>query len=215
MLAYVPDSVARPCLWIVAACSCEPLRVSGWIQDRVLWQPLRRRGVGITQQMIVTIGLSLALQYTFQFFVGARACGSCVDDPDGPIRAGHDHRPVAGRRWAISVVVLGLVGFALLRTRLGRATRAVSDNPALAAASGIDVDRSSGWSGCSRRAWPVSAASCRRWPSTAPSGTRAPDAAADVRRRDARRARDGVRRAARLAGHRGRRRDVAPVRAAE
>ena len=31
--------------------------------------------------------------------------------------------------------------FVLLRTRVGQATRAVSDNPALAAASGIDVDR--------------------------------------------------------------------------
>jgi branched-chain amino acid transport system permease protein len=41
----------------------------------------------------------------------------------------------------ISVVVLAGVGFALLRTRIGRATRAVSDNPALSAASGIDVDK--------------------------------------------------------------------------
>jgi branched-chain amino acid transport system permease protein len=30
---------------------------------------------------------------------------------------------------------------ALVRTRIGKATRAVSDNPALASASGIDVDR--------------------------------------------------------------------------
>jgi neutral amino acid transport system permease protein len=33
------------------------------------------------------------------------------------------------------------VAWALLRTRLGKATSAVADNPALAAASGIDVDR--------------------------------------------------------------------------
>ena len=31
--------------------------------------------------------------------------------------------------------------FWLLRTRIGKATRAVADNPALAAASGIDVER--------------------------------------------------------------------------
>ncbi|MEP6478194.1 MAG: branched-chain amino acid ABC transporter permease, partial [Rhodoglobus sp.] len=41
----------------------------------------------------------------------------------------------------ISVVVLLAVAFFLLRTRLGKATRAVSDNPSLASASGIDVDR--------------------------------------------------------------------------
>ena len=42
---------------------------------------------------------------------------------------------------AISAVVLVIVGYALLRTRIGRATRAVSDNPALAQASGIDTDK--------------------------------------------------------------------------
>ena len=42
---------------------------------------------------------------------------------------------------AVAVVVLLATIIALLRTRIGKATRAVSDNPALAAASGIDVDR--------------------------------------------------------------------------
>jgi branched-chain amino acid transport system permease protein len=38
-------------------------------------------------------------------------------------------------------VVLIAVAFWLLRTRIGKATRAISDNPGLAAASGINVDR--------------------------------------------------------------------------
>ena len=37
--------------------------------------------------------------------------------------------------------MLGLVVWALSSTRLGKATRAVSDNPALASASGIDVNQ--------------------------------------------------------------------------
>ena len=41
----------------------------------------------------------------------------------------------------IELVVLIAVGFALLRTRIGKAARAVADNPALAASSGINVDR--------------------------------------------------------------------------
>ena len=40
-----------------------------------------------------------------------------------------------------SIVVLMAVAYFLLRTRIGKATRAVSDNASLAAASGIDVDR--------------------------------------------------------------------------
>ena len=44
---------------------------TGFFQDLVVWQPLRRRGLGLAQMMIVTIGLALALQYVYQYFVGA------------------------------------------------------------------------------------------------------------------------------------------------
>ena len=114
---------------------------TGWFQDRIMWQPLRRRGLGLTQLMIVTIGLSLALQYTFQYTVGARTVRVLQDNPSvrtiGPITLTNQSFAAMG----ISIVVIAAVGFALLRTRIGRATRAVSDNPALAAASGIDVDK--------------------------------------------------------------------------
>lgn len=40
-----------------------------------------------------------------------------------------------------STIVLVAVTLAVQKTRLGKATRAVSDNPALAASSGINVDR--------------------------------------------------------------------------
>ena len=123
-------------LLIVAICA-----FTGWFQDRVMWQPLRRRGLGLTQLMIVTIGLSLAMQYSFQYFVGARTVRVLQDNPGirtiGPITITNQSLAAMG----ISVVVLAAVGFALLRTRIGRATRAVSDNPALASASGIDVDK--------------------------------------------------------------------------
>lgn len=114
---------------------------TGWLQDRVMWQPLRRRGLGLTQLMIVTIGLSLAMQYCFQYFVGARTVR--VDQANPSVR---ELGPVTITNQSlvamlIAAVVLAAVGFALLRTRIGRATRAVSDNPALAAASGIDVDK--------------------------------------------------------------------------
>ncbi|MEZ5092409.1 hypothetical protein [Nocardioides sp.] len=114
---------------------------SGWLQDFVLWQPLRRRGLGLAQMMIVTIGLSLTLQYVFQFFIGASTVKVLVFNPTprslGPISYTSPDLIAMG----VSVVVIALVGYALLRTRIGRATRAVSDNPALASASGIDVDR--------------------------------------------------------------------------
>ncbi|WP_346384911.1 branched-chain amino acid ABC transporter permease [Nocardioides sp.] len=125
---------------------------TGWLQDRVMWQPLRHRGLGLTQLMIVTIGLSLAMQYCFQIFVGARTVRVLVANPSvrkiGPVTLTNQSYVAMG----ISIVVLAAVGYALLRTRIGRATRAVSDNPALAAASGIDVDK------VIRLVWTVAAA---------------------------------------------------------
>lgn len=114
---------------------------TGWFQDRALWQPLRRRGLGLIQLMIVTIGLSLAMQYVFQYLVGARTVRVEQANPSvsefGPVTITNQSLVAM----AISAVVLAAVGYALLRTRVGRATRAVSDNPALASASGIDTDK--------------------------------------------------------------------------
>lgn len=114
----------------------------GWGLDAVIWKPLRKRGVGLVQLMIVSIGLSLAMRYTYQFFYG----GSTSQLPGATLPADIRFGAVA-LSWidiasmGVSVVVLMAVGYFLLRTRIGKATRAVSDNPSLAAASGIDVDR--------------------------------------------------------------------------
>lgn len=115
--------------------------LTGYLQHAVLWKPLRRKGLGLVQLMIVTIGLSLAMQYMFQVLVGAGTVRVIREAPTPVTFAGV--RLTDQSLWAmgISVIVLTVVGFALLRTRLGRATRAVSDNPALAEASGIDVDK--------------------------------------------------------------------------
>lgn len=113
---------------------------TGWLQDRFLWSPLRRRKVGIVQQMIVSIGLSLAVLNFLQWWFGGRRL-RLTTAIDERIDFGLF---VIGRTTMISVLIAALalaaVSFFLLRTRLGRATRAVSDNPALAAASGIKVE---------------------------------------------------------------------------
>ncbi|MEY4039987.1 MAG: High-affinity branched-chain amino acid transport system permease protein LivH, partial [Actinomycetota bacterium] len=38
---------------------------TGWLQDAFIWKPLRKKGLSLNQMIIVTIGLALALQYTF------------------------------------------------------------------------------------------------------------------------------------------------------
>jgi len=113
----------------------------GLLLDVLLWRPLRRRRVGIVQVMIVTIGLSLTLRYIFQFFIGGGTTQLPFSSTEKiPLFGVVQMSVVDMASFAICIVVI--VGFALWLTysRTGKATRAISDNSSLAAASGIDVD---------------------------------------------------------------------------
>jgi branched-chain amino acid transport system permease protein len=113
----------------------------GYLNDRLLWRPLRRRGTGLIAMMIVSIGLAIVLRYGFLYVFGGST--RSYADYQGQSGVGFGSvalRPLDWISMALAIVVLVAVGVALLRTRLGKATRAVADNPALAAASGIDVD---------------------------------------------------------------------------
>lgn len=113
----------------------------GWSQDAVLFKPLRRRGVGLVQVLIVTIGLSIVLRYLYLYFFdgGTRNIDTGITDnvTIGPVTITLTSLISMG----VSVVMLAAVAYFLTRTRIGKATRAVSDNASLAAASGINVDR--------------------------------------------------------------------------
>lgn len=114
----------------------------GYLNNKALWKPLRKRQTGLIAMMIVSIGLALALQNIYLIFFGgaSRPFGSFET------QAGIEFGPVSltpkdMASMVIAAIVLTLAGLALLKTRIGKATRAVSDNPALASSSGIDVER--------------------------------------------------------------------------
>lgn len=114
----------------------------GYAQDRFFWGQLRKRGTGTIAMMIISIGVALFLRYTYLIFFGGQneAYSQYTAQPGiqiGPISAAPKNFVAIG----IELAVLIIVGVALLRTRTGKAARAVADNPALAASSGINVDR--------------------------------------------------------------------------
>ncbi|WP_327583093.1 branched-chain amino acid ABC transporter permease [Nonomuraea sp. NBC_00507] len=114
----------------------------GYGQDRLFWGQLRRRGTGTIAMMIISIGVALFMRYAFLIFFGGQteAYAQYTAQPGievGPISAAPKNFYAMG----IELAVLVVVGFALMRTRTGKAARAVADNPALAASSGINVDR--------------------------------------------------------------------------
>jgi branched-subunit amino acid ABC-type transport system permease component len=116
--------------------------VFGWANDRFLWRPLRRHGTGVVAMMVVSIGLSILLRNVYQYFAGASTHQYSQFSSPKPFNVGQVLiTPKDIFVVVFSAVVIIAVVIALQRTRLGKATRAVADNTALSAASGINVDR--------------------------------------------------------------------------
>jgi branched-chain amino acid transport system permease protein len=116
--------------------------LSGALLDRGLWRPLRRRGTGLIAMLVVSIGMSLLLRYIFLYRFGGRTRPFA----DYAVQAGWDIGPITiapKDLFAIGLSLVVLVGVALVlqRTKVGKAMRAVADNPDLASSSGIDVQR--------------------------------------------------------------------------
>ncbi len=112
------------------------------LSELVLWRPLRKRGSGLIQMFIISIGLSLLLRNGIQFFFGPnrrqlRQATAQTQLVWGPISA----TPRDLITIVISVAILLGVAIMLQRTRMGKAMRALADNRDLAEASGINVDR--------------------------------------------------------------------------
>lgn len=114
----------------------------GWAMDRYVFGPLRRRGVSLISQLVVTIGISIFLRYIYLFAFG------------GVPRFYRDYTAQSGIELgivtitpkdlvtaSISLLILVGVGVFLTFTRTGKAMRAVSDNRDLAESSGIDVQK--------------------------------------------------------------------------
>lgn len=142
LATYVFNAYAN--LPVIPAIICAVILsgVFGWLQDKGFWAPLRRRGTGIIAMMIISIGMSIFLRYTYQYFFGG---GTFSYDQYvtqdawslGPV----EMQPKNVISILVGTAVLAAVAVALATTRLGKATRAVADNPALAASSGINVNR--------------------------------------------------------------------------
>lgn len=114
----------------------------GWLNNAALWRPLRKRGTGLIAMMIVSIGLAIFLRNGYQFFYG----GDKKAYTEFAGLAGITLGPISVTPTDIAVIVVAIVALVatvlvLSKSRLGKATRAVSDNPSLAAGAGINVER--------------------------------------------------------------------------
>lgn len=129
-------------VWIAAIAAVLLGAAFGWFQDWGLWSRLRKRGTGLVSMMIISIGVALLIRFATLFFVGGERRRYDEYVGQKPWDFGWlvitPKEVVTG---SIALVVCIAIGLALVFTRLGKATRAVADNPSLAASTGIDVNQ--------------------------------------------------------------------------
>lgn len=116
--------------------------ILGVLIERIAYRPLRNSSR--LAVLITAIGMSLLLQYTMMWFVGAdpRAYPPAPSFMSGSFTLGgvvikNQQLVIIG----VSVVLMVLLQFVVKRTKMGKAMRAVSQDPEAAQLMGISVDR--------------------------------------------------------------------------
>jgi len=109
--------------------------------ERAMWGPMRERGAGMLQLLLMSIGAAFVIRYTIQFFAGADVRTLAVDRTAVVELLG-----LRIGRTALIAGLTGLVGVAgiglLLRcSLLGKRMRAVADSIDLAETAGVDTRR--------------------------------------------------------------------------
>lgn len=116
------------------------------VLDRLVYRPLRRRGSGIVIFAIASLGIAIAMRSVMLIFWGSSPrfyVPGIRPTTDLPF----DVRVVTDQIFIFfaAIALAALVYLLLFRTKLGKAMRAMSDNPDLAEVSGINTDQIIRW----------------------------------------------------------------------
>ena len=109
--------------------------------EKVMWAPMRRRGAGMLQLLLMSIGLAFVIRYGIQFIWGTE-----LRQLDVNRTATVSFLDLRIGRTQLIVIIVGFVtliatGLMLRLTLLGKQMRALSDNLDLAETSGINTSR--------------------------------------------------------------------------
>ena len=116
--------------------------VLGLAMNGFIFAKLRKRGIGLISQLVVSVGLSIMLRNMYLYQFGGRT--RPLDDFSLQVAKHFGPVSITIRDLSttiISFIVLLAVAGYLQRSRTGKAIRAVSDNPSLASSTGIDTQK--------------------------------------------------------------------------
>lgn len=123
--------------------------IAGVLVERLAFRPLRSRGGDPLLALVSSLGVALVAINVIQYLVGSEIY-SFPSDVYGDIRPAFMFhigskivvvRTVQMIIFAVSMLILALLGYLISFTIVGKALRAVAENPATASLLGINVDR--------------------------------------------------------------------------
>lgn len=135
VLLGVPLLIAGPLVIVLGG-------LFGLAMNGIIFAKLRKRGIGLISQLVVSVGLSIMLRNMYLYQFGGRT--RPLDDFSLQVAKSYGPISITMRDLSttfISLVVLLGVATYLQRSRTGKAIRAVSDNPSLASSTGIDTQK--------------------------------------------------------------------------
>jgi branched-subunit amino acid ABC-type transport system permease component len=141
--AYIANAwLHLPLVW-AAVLAAVALAITSVGVDRLVFQPLRER-TAITL-LVASMGVSFVLENVARFVLGnsARSFEVAIARPQRYFELRVNMEQIYTAATALSAMLA--IYIILRHTALGRAMRAVSDNPALAAVRGIDRERIARW----------------------------------------------------------------------
>jgi branched-chain amino acid transport system permease protein len=109
--------------------------------EAIMWRPMRRKGAGVLQLLLMALGLAFVIRNVIQLIWGSEV-RTLSANVTSSVRFGGLH---IGRTelWVVIVAFAALIALALMlgHTRLGMHIRALSDNAELAETTGLDTGR--------------------------------------------------------------------------
>jgi neutral amino acid transport system permease protein len=113
----------------------------GIFLERVMWGPMRAKGAGVLQLILMSLGLALVIRYVIQYIWGTEIRSLDVNKTGTVNFLGLQIGQTKLIVIVVGVVVLVAIGLMLRYALLGKRMRALADNLELAETAGIDTSR--------------------------------------------------------------------------
>lgn len=128
-------------IWIAIGVGMVATILAMLVSEKLLWQPMRNKRASTTTIMIASIGLGLFIRNGIAFIWGTKPQQYALDLAEPISLGGLNIKGASLITLVLSLVAIVALHFLLQTTKIGKAMRAVADDPDLAEVTGINVQQ--------------------------------------------------------------------------